>query len=73
VKASYLPCSIPELQSDCPVLQIHGFAQEVYSNGSLIRIVKRVVHESNRIMVDSGEMGVMLLAHLVISEVFPTL
>ena len=46
--ATYLTGSIPKLQPHCPVLEVHGFAQEVNAYRGLVCIVERVVHESAR-------------------------
>lgn len=39
-----LSSGIPKLQSDGPVLQVHGLREEVDSNGSLVGVVEGVVH-----------------------------
>lgn len=41
----YLPCSVPQLQANCPVLQIHSLAQEVDTNGCLVCVVESIIHK----------------------------
>ena len=49
--ATYLTGSIPKLQPDSPVVQIHGLAQKVYPNSCLIRVVECVIHKPVALIV----------------------
>lgn len=42
---AHLPSGVPELQPHCPVIEIQGFAEEVYPDSCLVRVVKRVIHK----------------------------
>jgi len=42
---SLIPGSVPELKSNRAVLEVHGLAEKVDADRSLIRAIERVVHE----------------------------
>lgn len=41
-----LTSSVPQLQANSTVLEIHGLAQKINADGRLVRVIKRVIHES---------------------------
>ena len=43
----YLASCIPQLESHCAVLEVHGLREEIDANGGLVRLVELVVHESS--------------------------
>ena len=73
--SAHLSSSVPQLQPNSSVLEVHGFAQEVNANRSLIGVVERIVHESARIPYEHEYLrnAFMSGADLVIRLVFPTL
>jgi hypothetical protein len=39
-----LPSSIPELQTDCPVLEVHGLGEKVDADSGLVGVIEGIVH-----------------------------
>lgn len=70
---SHLSSRVPQLQPYCPVFKIHGFAEEIDTNCGLVRVVKGVVHKSDRVSVPECSPGANFTTYRVIRLVLPTL
>ncbi len=70
---SHLASRVPQLQPDCPVFEIHGFAEKIDANCGLVRVVKGVVHKSDRVSVPACSLEPSFTTYRVIRLVFPTL
>lgn len=73
--SAHLSSSVPQLQPNGSVLEVHGFAQEVNANRGLIGVVECIVHESARYHMSTSTRRTVFAsgADLVIRLVFPTL
>jgi len=69
--STHLSCSVPQLEPYCSVLDVHSLAQEINADGSLVGIVKLIVHESKT--VSAGTVCLGPASNLVMRLVFPTL